>query len=286
MEVKKVLNLYIAHQQKKVGLPKPIGIEQHTVDAYKARAGHFLIYFKKNHIKTMEQITHSVCEGLLLHLLSDKKQEMSTANKVIGLLKSLLRHASNRLNVLCNTLGDFKLHYTKKRKLYLTGADLSYLSIYEYDCERLKVVADLAIIQAYTGFSYADLFRFKRDWIHNHQSGQRFIKYVRKKEFNSNAIVPLSPIVVTLMEKYNYQLPTISNQKYNQYLKELADILELDFILTSHVLRKTCGFLLLNTGYSLEFVSKVLGHTSIVTTEKYYTDILEQRLMFELNKTA
>ena len=77
-----------------------------------------------------------------------------------------------------------------------------------------------------------------------------------------------------LLAKYGERLPVPCNQVYNRYLKEIAAVLELaDARLTSHVGRKTAGALLLADGMSLDAVSKVLGHSSVVMTQRHYCDI-------------
>ncbi|MCG8309901.1 MAG: DUF3435 domain-containing protein [Cytophagales bacterium] len=81
------------------------------------------------------------------------------------------------------------------------------------------------------------------------------------------------------MKKYNNELPKISNQKYNSYLKEIADIVGIEKHLTTHVARKTFGMLLLNDyDVPLETVSVILGHSSIATTQHHYTKVLQKKI--------
>ncbi|KEQ30329.1 hypothetical protein N180_10290 [Pedobacter antarcticus 4BY] len=65
-------------------------------------------------------------------------------------------------------------------------------------------------------------------------------------------------------------LPVPSNQKMNEYLKEIADLCGIDKKLTSHIARHTFAttVTLLN-GVPIESVSKLLGHTNIRTTQRY-----------------
>ena len=90
------------------------------------------------------------------------------------------------------------------------------------------------------------------------------------------------------MEKYdNYErkitgkiLPRLSNQKANEYLKEIATLIGLDESknLTHHVARHTCATtILLARGVPLEVVSKWLGHTNIKQT-LIYAKITEEYL--------
>ena len=62
----------------------------------------------------------------------------------------------------------------------------------------------------------------------------------------------------------------ISNQKINDYLKEIATICNINKNLTFHVARHSCATsVLIANGVPIETVSKILGHTNIRTTQIY-----------------
>lgn len=63
----------------------------------------------------------------------------------------------------------------------------------------------------------------------------------------------------------------ISNQKYNEYLKLLAEAVGIEKKVTSHVARHTFATHSLELGMPIEIVSKLLGHTDIATTQIYAT---------------
>jgi integrase len=72
-------------------------------------------------------------------------------------------------------------------------------------------------------------------------------------------------------------LPIMSNQKYNAYLKEVADICGIPKALTSHVGRKTFSIgLALRSSVSIELLSALLGHSSIRVTTDYYTRVTDE----------
>ena len=76
----------------------------------------------------------------------------------------------------------------------------------------------------------------------------------------------------------NKLLPVPSNQKYNSYLKELADICGIKKELTSHIGRHTFATTVtLNNKVPLETVTKMLGNRSIKTTEQY-SKVLEIKI--------
>lgn len=65
------------------------------------------------------------------------------------------------------------------------------------------------------------------------------------------------------------------------YLKEVGEIVGINTKLTNHIGRKTLGTIALNKGYSIESVSKMLGHTNIKTTQGHYAVILKKRIVGE-----
>ncbi len=65
-------------------------------------------------------------------------------------------------------------------------------------------------------------------------------------------------------------LQVLSNQKYNSYLKEIADICGISKNLTTHTARHTFATTItLTNGVPIESVSKMLGHKKIQTTQHY-----------------
>lgn len=77
-----------------------------------------------------------------------------------------------------------------------------------------------------------------------------------------------------------------SNQKLNAYLKELADICDIHKPMTMHIARHTFATtVLLANGVSMEATSKMLGHSSIKTTQ-IYGKIVESRVGAEMDKLS
>lgn len=67
-----------------------------------------------------------------------------------------------------------------------------------------------------------------------------------------------------------YLFPTISNQKSNAYLKELADICHIRKRVTFHCFRHTFAVTVcLENGLPIETLSKMLGHTNLRITQAY-----------------
>ena len=72
-----------------------------------------------------------------------------------------------------------------------------------------------------------------------------------------------------ILLKYDYMLPRITNEKYNDYLKLVGAGAGLNKNLTTHVARHTYATYLLNRNIPIETVSRCMGHSNIKMTQVY-----------------
>jgi site-specific recombinase XerD len=76
----------------------------------------------------------------------------------------------------------------------------------------------------------------------------------------------------------------MSNQKLNAYLKEIADVCGVVKHLTFHLARHTFATTVtLTNGVPIETVSKMLGHTSIRTTQ-IYAKVVEKKVSEDMRR--
>ena len=92
-------------------------------------------------------------------------------------------------------------------------------------------------------------------------------------------VAPIVPAAMEILEKYKYKLPTISNVKYNLYLKTVAQYAGLDVSLSSHWARHTGATILLNEGIEMKFITKICGHSSTRITEQVYAKLLDESIV-------
>ncbi len=104
--------------------------------------------------------------------------------------------------------------------------------------------------------------------------------------------IPLLQIASDLLNKYVNKIdsdtkvvfPVLSNQKMNNNLKIIQEITDISKILTTHIARHTFATTItLANGVPIETVSKMLGHTSIRTTQ-IYAKILDHKISFDMKK--
>lgn len=79
-----------------------------------------------------------------------------------------------------------------------------------------------------------------------------------------------------------YFLPVLSNQKMNEYLKEIATVCGIDKDFTFHTARHTFATTVtLSNGVPIESVSKMLGHKDIKITQ-HYAKILNSKVSADM----
>jgi len=161
---------------------------------------------------------------------------------------------------------------------FLTEQEISLITDNPLLVGHLERVADAFLLQCFTGLAYCDLKRFEPDKHITKLKGRYVIQYCRKKG-DAFFTIPVLPQTLLLLTKYNRQIPVVSNQKMNDYLKVIAKTVGIQKRLTTHVGRKTAGTYLLNNDVPLEVVSKILGHASVKTTEKIYAFLLQDTIL-------
>ncbi|MBQ9355902.1 MAG: tyrosine-type recombinase/integrase [Prevotella sp.] len=136
--------------------------------------------------------------------------------------------------------------------------------------EKLDRVRDLFIFMAYTGLSYIDTqsFDFKKMTVFDKETGLYFIDGRRLKT-KTKYFTPILPPAQKVLEKNNYQLLKISNQKANDHLHTIEEKLGIEHPMTCHIARHSFATLCLAHGVPADNVSKMLGHTNLKTTMRY-----------------
>lgn len=157
---------------------------------------------------------------------------------------------------------------------FLTEEELNAVSAAPMPTVSLSHVRDLFVLQCLTGLSYSDLMDF--DFSQVKTRGEQKVFNGKRNKTGVPFTFALLPAAREIIERYNGVLPKLSNQQYNMRLKLVAQAAGLEKPIASHWGRRTCGMYLLNNGFSMEVVAKVLGHSSIRTTEAIYAKILDR----------
>ena len=167
----------------------------------------------------------------------------------------------------------------KKEIIWLTDDEMKRIKEKEISIERLGNVRDLFVFQCNSGLAYADLATItKKDFQHN-EMNQTFIEKDRMKTGERYVSIILND-GLEILERYDYTLPILSNQKYNSYLKEIQDLCGIEKTMTSHLARRTYVCFLYNRHLPPETIAAMVGHYTVQTTLKYYAK-MDKRTIFD-----
>lgn len=129
-------------------------------------------------------------------------------------------------------------------------------------------VRDLFVFCAYTGLAYIDSQIFDFHTMTEKCNDYIYIDGKRVKTGNTY-FTPILPPAMEILEKYDYKLPHITNQKANDYLHLIESRCCLNKPLTTHVARHSFATLCLSYDIPIENVARMMGHSDIKTTQVY-----------------
>lgn len=246
----------------------------------------------------LSEINYKFIIDFEFYLRSWKPVDHQRPLKNNGIMKHMERfqkmiNLAKRLEWMTNDpFLNYKLKFEKVQRCFLLIDELLTIEEKEFKIERLRQVKDLFVFSCYTGLSYIDLVNLAPENITIGIDGSKWISTNRQKSKNPVKI-PLLPKAIAIIEKYKMHpkvihegklLPGMSNQKLNTYLKEIADLCDIDKNLTFHIARHTFATTVtLTNGVPIESISKMLGHTKLSTTQ-IYAKVVESKLSHDMNE--
>ncbi|AZQ44853.1 site-specific integrase [Nonlabens ponticola] len=172
--------------------------------------------------------------------------------------------------------------------VFLTQDELKRIEDKTFSTERLNRVKDIFLFSCYTSYAPIDVDNLTIKNLIKDNQGTLWIKTNRAKTaIKSN--VPVLPPVKRILDKYSHLegeklLPSISNQKINEYLKEIAVLCKIDKKLTHYVARHTFATTVtLGNGVAIENVSSMMGHSKITMTQ-HYAKVLDSSVKNDMEK--
>jgi len=146
-----------------------------------------------------------------------------------------------------NPFINYKNKIVEVERAFLSMEEIETMLNKVFVSDRLNQVKDIFLFSCFTGLAYADVKKLSRKNIAIGVDGDRWI-YINRTKTDTRSNIPILPIASFLLEKYKDHpqvvnqeklLPILSNQKMNSYLKEIADVCEINKELTFHIARHT-----------------------------------------------
>ncbi|MBS1918257.1 MAG: site-specific integrase [Bacteroidetes bacterium] len=172
----------------------------------------------------------------------------------------------------------YKMSIKPTHRNFLFKEELEKLEAKNFSIARLELVKDIFLFSCYTGLAYTDIMNLKKQDINVGIDGELWI-FTKRCKTDNDSRIPLLPVPKEIINKYHnhptivrqvFVLPKISNQRLNSYLKEITDLCQFNKELTFHCARHTFATTVtLSNGVPIETVGKMLGHSSLRTTQLY-----------------
>ena len=214
-----------------------------------------------------------------------KAMSHNTVMKHIQRLRKMVTLAYHMEWVENDPFRRWKTTFSKKEREFLSDNELSNIATHRFRIERLERVRDVFLFSCYTGISFVDIENLTPKNIWRDESKKWIVTHRQKT--NTKVKIPLLQTAELILQKYaNHPvtqvsgslLPTITNEKTNMYLKEIAEVCGIQKNLTFHMARHTFATTVaLSNGMPIETVSKILGHTKIATTQ-IYARVLDKKV--------
>jgi integrase len=202
----------------------------------------------------------------------------NTAVAMVRKLRQVVRLAFELGWLQRNPFLAHRMRLDEVHRDYLTSQELLQMATKQFYPARLNIVRDMFLFSCYTGLSYADAVKLRPEDLLTGEDGGQWIQTHRIKN-NNRVRVPLLEPAQRLIDHYKdhprtsdgrFLLPRMSNQKANQYLKEIMKQLKWVKLLTYHIARHTFATTVtLTNGVPIETVGQMLGHKNIRTTQHY-----------------
>lgn len=222
------LDTYLKEVHKKVNPVTGKQLSSITIRAYKQTHRVLKEYVKAtNKVIDFEHIDIDFYNDFTYFLTHTKMYRLNTVGKHLRNVKTFMQEALDR-NLTTNIhfrKRTFRVVSEKTDSIYLNEHELKELEELDLsDDKRLERVRDLFLVGCWTGLRFSD---FSKIQLHNIQ--QDFIE-IETQKTGAKVYIPIHSVVRKILEKYNQYPnslpPSISNQKMNEYLKEIGEKVE------------------------------------------------------------
>ncbi len=255
-----------------------IGIDRikETYDSYQRSYKHLAAFAQEK--KGVEDVTLKSLDKVFyddfeIFLQSDCRMSPKTVHEHLYRLKKMTMRAVSQGTLRRDPYCRLHPELPKRKSRHMKLEDLKKLMSTPVDKPQLQRVRDWFIFSNFTGLAYADLRRLSVNDITQAEDGSWWI-HIKRKKTDVLSSVRLFDVPLRIIEKYKHerQGDKVFNLYSREYLVKLTGELgkEYGFYLTFHKARHNFGtHMTLSLGVPIETVSKMMGHTSITTTQIY-----------------
>ncbi len=229
---------------------------------------------------SFNRINEQLIDNFEFYLKTKCGNGHNSSMKLLQIFRKIYKIGLNNRWTSRNAFADKKITFKDTDIEVLNQQEIELLQLFDPTKSYLQKTKDLFLFSIYSGLAYIDLQHIQFKHIERTSSSGSFIIRNKRVKTGIEYMVPLFGPLEKMLNKWhpNWQTlapdtficPKISNQKYNDYLKELMALVGIDKRVTTHIGRHTFATTVaLENGVGIESVSKMLGHSKIAQTQKY-----------------
>lgn len=233
-----------------------------------------------------KDITYTFLKDFEVYL-REKGNGVNTVAKHLRQLRTLVNEAINQgyIHADAYPFRKYKIKQEKGRHEFLTPDELKKLENLEINDRKLRHVLDAFLFCCYVGLRFSDFCQLKQSNFIK-VNGKRWL-YFKSVKTGIELRLPLYLLfdgkALSIMDKYDItEFANLgSNSETNKALSVIAGLAGIKKHFTYHTARHTCATLLIHQGVAITTVQKLLGHTSVKTTE-IYSEVLSNTIVRDL----
>lgn len=154
------------------------------------------------------------------YMINDLEIAMNTHSKAMMEVMQVLKYAVKLKKLPASRLSELEFDTRREEtdSIYLKESEvLELLQIKDFDDPIHEIVRDVFVIGCFTGMRFSDYTTIDAAAIQENR-----LSFIQQKT-GGRVTLPIHPVVNTILNKYNYQLPEVpKNNAFNQILKQIG----------------------------------------------------------------
>jgi site-specific recombinase XerD len=271
-----LLKLFKEHNEEfhqRVGVDKAKGTYIKYRRAYD-RLSDFIRYKYGTEDFMLHKLTISFIEAYDFYLRNERNMANNTISDHMTHLKKIIARAMKQGTLKKNPFFGYTHQPTEMVCRHLQPDELERIMQTRISDESLCYVRDIFVFACFTGLAYVDFCKLSEEHLKTDGSGKIRICIEREKS-KTECYIPLMKLPLQIIEKYHHLrkdeklFKTLSSGSLSNYFRKLETVCRVKHI-TFHMARHTFATqITLSQGVSIASIGKMLGHTSISTTQIY-----------------
>ena len=242
---------------------------------------------------------HAVTEDLFEEFrfyIKKKRFAAKTINRHLCWLSRLMYRAVSKRVIRYNPFEDATYEKEERKIRFLQKSDIAKLMALKVNDREAELARRMLLFSCFTGLAIADMERLKFSHIQTSADGRRYIRKERQKT-KVESVVPLHPIAETILNRLREEEEQAVKEKdgdlvfprgcsrsvMNNKLSTVGLACGVRQRLSFHMARHTFGTLSLSAGIPIESIAKMMGHTSITSTQ-IYAQVTDKKISEDMDR--